>query len=201
MLQEETLPLKRVAGRPGAWHDGRVLSGLLTDYRATGETEAADLERMTSLAQTAADPWSRALPLHFTASALVVHPPTGRVLLRWHARQERWLQVGGHGDPGERDALQIALREAAEETGLTDLAPWPDASLRHAVICDVRPSATEPAHQHADLRFILATQEPDALVPENDLAPLRWLMIDEAHCLARGNNLSDTLDRLRFLLR
>jgi 8-oxo-dGTP pyrophosphatase MutT (NUDIX family) len=202
LCQKETGRPKPIVGRPGAWHDGPVLSGLLTGYRATGETETADLDRMTRLAATVPDPWSRTLlPLHFTASALVVHPPTGRVLLRWHPRQERWLQVGGHGDPGESDPHAIALREAAEETGLTDLAPWPDASLRHAVICDVRPSATEWAHQHADLRFILATLEPQALVPENDLAPLRWLTVDEAQVLADGNNLSHTLDRVRVLLR
>ena len=177
------------------------LSGLLTEYRATGETEAADLERMTRLAASAPDPWSRELlPLHFTASALVVHPPTGRVLLRWHARQERWLQVGGHGDPGERDPLAIALREATEETGLTDLAPWPDPSLVHAVICDVRPSATEPAHQHADLRFIFATAEPTAVAPENEFSPLRWLSFEEARIIAEGNNLSQTIFRAAGLL-
>ncbi|HTR96094.1 MAG TPA: NUDIX domain-containing protein [Trebonia sp.] len=178
-----------------------MLSGLLTGYRATGEPETADLERMTRLAATVADPWSRSqFPLHFTASALVVHPPTGRVLLRWHTRQERWLQVGGHGDPGERDPLAIALREATEETGLTDLAPWPDASLVHAVICDVRPSATEPAHQHADLRFIFATAEPAAVTPENEFSPLRWLSVDEARILADGNNLSQTVFRAAILL-
>lgn len=183
------------------WHDGLVLRGVLTGYRATGETETADLERMTRLAATVAEPWSRTqLPLHFTASALVVHPPTGRVLLRWHSKQECWLQVGGHGDPGERDPLAIALREAAEETGLADLVPWPDATLRHAVICDVRPSETEPAHEHADLRFTLATQEPDAVVPENDLSPLRWLTVDEALVLVGANNLSLTLDRVKALL-
>ena len=179
-----------------------MISGLLNGYRATGETETADLERMTRLAATVADPWSRTqMPLHFTASALVVHPATGRVLLRWHGRQERWLQVGGHGDPGESDALAIALREAAEETGLADLEPWPDATLRHAVICDVRPSATEPAHEHADLRFILATQEPRAVVPENDLSPLRWVTVEEALALAGANNLSVTLDRVKGLLQ
>ena len=178
-----------------------MLSGLLTGYRAAGEAEAADVERMTRLAATARDPWSRAeLPLHFTASALVVHPPTARVLLRWHARAERWLQVGGHADPGETDPLLIALREAAEETGLTDLAPWPDASLRHAVICDVRPSATEPAHQHADLRFIFATAEPAAVAPENEFSPLRWLSVEEAGILADGNNLSQTVFRAAGLL-
>jgi hypothetical protein len=122
----------RVASGPRPWHhgpvlNGPVLNGLLTGYQAAGETEAADLERMTRLAATVPDPWSRALPLHFTASALVVHPETRRVLLRWHHKHGRWLQVGGHGDPGETDPLAIALREATEETGLTDLVPWPDS--------------------------------------------------------------------------
>ena len=69
------------------------------------------------------------------------------------------------------------------------------------MICDVRPSATEPAHQHADLRFVLATDEPAAAKPENDLSPLRWLALDEAQELARGNNLSQTIFRLAVLFR
>jgi 8-oxo-dGTP pyrophosphatase MutT (NUDIX family) len=177
-----------------------VLSGLLAGYRAVGETETADLERMTLLAATTADPWSRSLPLHFTASALVVHPQTRRVLLRWHHKHDLWLQVGGHGDPGESDPLAIALREAAEETGLTDLRPWPDASLRHAAVCQVRASATEPRHEHADLRYVLATRDPDAVTPENDASPLRWLTVDEARALVGGNNLRGTLDRVEALL-
>ena len=184
---------------PAPWHHGPVLSGLLTGYRATDEAEAADVERMTRLAAAVPDPWSRTLPLHFTASALVVHPPTRRVLLRWHVRHDRWLQVGGHGDPGETDPLEIALREAAEETGLTDLVPWPDASLRHAVVCYVGPSAKEPEHEHADLRFILATGHPDAITPENEDSPLRWLTLDEARALVGDNNLRHTLDRAAAL--
>jgi 8-oxo-dGTP pyrophosphatase MutT (NUDIX family) len=160
----------------------------------------ADVAQLAGLARTAPDPWSRSLSLHFTASALVVHPPTSRVLLRWHARLGRWLQVGGHGDPGERDPLTIALREAREETGLTDLAPWPDAALRHAVICDVPASAAEPRHQHGDLRYIFATGQPDAIIPEHDRAPLRWLSLDEALAAAAGNNLRDTIARAAVLL-
>ncbi|MFF7649002.1 NUDIX domain-containing protein [Streptomyces sp. NPDC007983] len=68
--------------------------------------------------------------LHVTASALVVHPDSGRVLLRWHQRQQSWLLVGGHADPGERDPLVIAVREGQVETRLPDLAPWPDAEVR-----------------------------------------------------------------------
>jgi 8-oxo-dGTP pyrophosphatase MutT (NUDIX family) len=194
------MPGKSVARAPLPWHHGAVLSGLLTGYQAAGETEAADLKRMTRLAAAAPDPWSRALPLHFTASALVVHPETRRVLLRWHHKHDLWLQVGGHGDPGESDPLAIALREAAEETGLADLAPWPDQSLRHVAVCYVRPSATEPEHEHADLRYILATGQPDAITPEDDQSPLRWLSVDEARELVGGNNLRRTLDRADALL-
>jgi 8-oxo-dGTP pyrophosphatase MutT (NUDIX family) len=176
-----------------------VLNGLLTGYQAAGESESADLERMLGLAAAARDPWSRSLPLHFTASALVVHPASRRVLLRWHAKHELWLQVGGHGDPGENDPLEIALREAAEETGLTDLVPWPNADLLHAVVCHVPESAREPEHEHADLRYVLATQDPDAITPENEHSPLRWLTIDEARALTGDNNISQTLDRLERL--
>jgi 8-oxo-dGTP pyrophosphatase MutT (NUDIX family) len=173
-----------------------VADAWLAGYRPRGETEEADVARMRRLAGGEADPWRRTLPLHFTASALIVHPPTRTVLLRWHQRQQRWLQVGGHGDPGESDPLAIAMREAAEESGLTDLAPWPEATLRHLVICDVAPGKGEPAHEHADLRYFLATGHPDAVRPENENAPLRWLTIDAARDLVGSNNLAVTLDRL-----
>ena len=106
------------------------------------------------MAAGTADPWLRSNPLHVTASAVIVHPDSGRVLLRWHQRQQAWLQVGGHGDPGESDPLAIALREAREESGLTDLEPWPDAELWQVAIVSVPANSEEPAHEHADVRFI-----------------------------------------------
>jgi 8-oxo-dGTP pyrophosphatase MutT (NUDIX family) len=182
-----------------------VLNGLLTGYQAVGETEAADLERMRRLAAAVPDPWSRSqLPLHFTASALVLHPDSRRVLLRWHVGQGRWLGVGGHGDPGESDPLQIALREAREESGLTDLVPCPpsppDGELRHAVVCYVRPSAAEPEHEHADLRYLLATSHPDAIAAEDEHSPLRWVTFPQARALFGADNLVGTLDRAERLL-
>jgi 8-oxo-dGTP pyrophosphatase MutT (NUDIX family) len=177
-----------------------VLSGLLTAYQALDETEAADVTRMQRLAQGPDDPWSRSIPLHFTASALVLHPASGRVLLHWHVKHRRWLQVGGHADPGESDPLLIALREAREETGLTDLAPWPDSTLRHVAVCYVGPSAGEPEHEHADLRYLLATADPDAIHPENPDAELRWLDFTQARSLVGTNNLRYTLDRAECLL-
>jgi 8-oxo-dGTP pyrophosphatase MutT (NUDIX family) len=140
--------------------------------------EAADLARTVATVESVPDPWSRAIPLHATASALVLHPPSGRVLLRWHAKQDRWLQVGGHGDPGERDPWRIALREAEEETGLTDLEPL--GALLQVTIVTVNAVGEEPAHEHADLRYLLQTARPDDAPAEREGVPLRWFTGAEA---------------------
>jgi len=101
---------------------------------------------------------------------------------------------------GEHDSLAVAMREASEETGLTDLAPWPDAQLRHVVIVPVPAAGPEPAHQHADLRFVLATQTPDRARAERADAPLRWLSPQQAHEATSEDNLSETLLRVERLL-
>jgi 8-oxo-dGTP pyrophosphatase MutT (NUDIX family) len=173
---------------------------LLADYQPENEAERADVQRIRAMVAGAADPWSRSTPLHITASAVIVHPDTGRVLLRWHQRQRAWLQAGGHGDPGESDPLAVALREAEEESGLTDLKAWPDGRLWHAVIVNVTASATEPAHHHADLRFVLATDTPEAARPEKPDAPLRWLTLAQAEELTAADNLRETLRRMAPLL-
>lgn len=178
----------------------RPVAGLLRAYRPADSAEEADLDRCLSLAGGHDDPWSRTSPLHFTASALVVDPAGDRVLLRWHQRQRAWLQIGGHADPGEQDALAIALREGAEETGLPDLAPWPDTELRQVVIVQVPEGKGEPAHEHADLRFLLATGKPEGARAEHPGAPLRWLSPPDAAGLTREANLRVLIARAAVLL-
>jgi 8-oxo-dGTP pyrophosphatase MutT (NUDIX family) len=178
----------------------RPVLDLLDRYRPKGEAEAADVERVRVLAATVDDPWLRSIPLHVTASAVIVHPDSGRVLLRWHQRQQAWLQVGGHGDPGESEPLAIAVREAREESGLTDLEPWPDAELRQVAIVSVPANSREPAHEHADVRFVLATQAPEAARAESPDAPLRWLPLREAFEATSEANFRDMLSRVARLL-
>lgn len=160
--------------------------------------DAEALRRLHALVE-GSDPWDRRRPLHLTGSALVVHPPTERVLLRWHARQQNWLQVGGHGDPGEVDPLVVAVREGEEETGLTDLRPWPDPDrpeLVHAVIVSVPANDREPAHEHGDLRYVLATDRPEEARPEDDVAELRWLTVPEALALTGEDNVAELIRRV-----
>jgi 8-oxo-dGTP pyrophosphatase MutT (NUDIX family) len=176
------------------------LTARLERYRPEGATEIADIRRVQALLEAGGDPYRRDLPLHVTASALIVHPPTSRVLLRWHQRQQAWLQVGGHGDPGETDPLVIVAREAEEETGLADLVPWPDDAIRHVAIVHVPPGKGEPAHEHADVRFFMATAAPGTIRAENAQAQLRWLTLPAARDTTSEPNLRETLARIEPLL-
>jgi 8-oxo-dGTP pyrophosphatase MutT (NUDIX family) len=177
------------------------LDQALTSLLPASDAERADLARVREL-MASGDPWTRASLLHVTGSAIVFHPPSDRLLLRWHERQQHWLQVGGHADPGETDPLAIALREADEETGLHDLVPWPDPTAARPiqlVIVPVPPGKGEPAHEHADLRYVLATSRPAEILPESASAQLRWLTLDEAFDLVREDNLRECLARLAEL--
>jgi 8-oxo-dGTP pyrophosphatase MutT (NUDIX family) len=179
------------------------LAVALEEHSPESAEEAGHVARVRTLL-AGGQPWDRATPLHVTSSALVVHPPTRRVLLRWHERQQAWLQVGGHADPGEHDPFEIAVREAKEETGLTDLVAWPKHESRrfvHLVIVPVPAAKAEPAHEHADIRYVLATTSPDAATPERPSAPLRWLSIEDAVRATDEDNLRETLARVARAFR
>ncbi|MDQ6672546.1 MAG: NUDIX domain-containing protein [Chloroflexota bacterium] len=179
------------------------LGAVLDTYAARSTREAADLQRLRELS-TRPEAWARTAPVHATASAIILHPLSGRVLLRWHERMQAWLQVGGHADPGETRPLDVALREAHEETGLSDLEAWPDPqqpSVIQVVIVPVPAGRGEPAHHHADVRYVLSTNRPQDATPESPKARLRWLALPEAVAEVAEENLRTCLLRVADLQR
>src|SRR5260370_36626267 len=103
----------------------------LARHRPAEAEEAADLARIIAFVSAHADPFDRRIAEgHLTASALVVSATGERVLLLHHRKLDRWLQPGGHGDPGETSGEQVALREAHEEPGLAGTTLHPAAPRR-----------------------------------------------------------------------
>jgi 8-oxo-dGTP pyrophosphatase MutT (NUDIX family) len=191
---------------PGAHAARAALVATLQSYAPDGDAEVADVRRIADFVESAADPWDRSQPLHLTASAIVVHAPSHRVLLRWHEKFGRFMQVGGHGDRGEWDPLAIALREAVEETGLPDLRPvvrdegLVTGGIVHLVVVPVPARSDEVAHEHADVRFLLETDRPDEARPETAATPVRWMRWDEAIEAVAEENLRVLLGRAQALL-
>lgn len=108
--------------------------------------------------------------VHLTASAIVVGPEG--TLLHLHKRLARWLQPGGHIDPGETP-WEAALREVAEETGLTGNLVEPPPRLLHV---DVHEAGD---HTHLDLRYLIAASGPPC-PPEGESQEVRWFSWQEA---------------------
>src|SRR5271169_5069540 len=103
--------------------------------------EAEARERiLTELGQLARPFDVEADRTHVTGSAIVV----GRrgTVLHMHKRLHRWMQPGGHLDPGE-SPWEAALRESEEETGLSLRHPDSGPRLVHV---DVHPAADGHVH-------------------------------------------------------
>ncbi|MCX6016948.1 MAG: NUDIX hydrolase [Chloroflexi bacterium] len=114
---------------------------------------------------------------HITGSALVLHPPSRRVLLTHHRKLHIWLQFGGHGE-GETDPAEIALREAIEESGLPDLALVSQTPLD--VNVHTYPTRGDiPEHLHLDLRYLAITNLPDLALTSEESHDIRWFTFDE----------------------
>jgi 8-oxo-dGTP pyrophosphatase MutT (NUDIX family) len=85
---------------------------------------------------------------HVTASALVVDATGSRLLLCLHGKFRRWVQLGGHCEPGDRTLAGAALREASEESGITGLVVDPVP-----IDVDIHPVACGGGSLHYDVRF------------------------------------------------
>ncbi|MFJ9586243.1 NUDIX hydrolase [Streptomyces acidicola] len=123
--------------------------------------------------------WKSCHAGHVTASALVVDPEEGRVLLTLHKKLRMWLQMGGHCEPEDPTLAAAALREATEESGVAGLTLLPGGPVR----LDRHP-IPPPCHFHFDVQY--AVVAPAGAVQEisDESLDLRWFGYDEVKDVA-----------------
>lgn len=138
--------------------------------------------------------WKSCEAGHVTASALVIDPEHGRVLLTLHKKLGRWLQMGGHCEPGDATLSLAALREATEESGIGGLSLLPGGPVsldRHPI--------PAPCHWHLDVQY--AALAPAGAVEEisEESLDLRWFAYDEVAGVA-DESVVRLLERTRAAL-
>ncbi|MEV0780025.1 NUDIX hydrolase [Streptomyces sp. NPDC050433] len=138
--------------------------------------------------------WKSCEAGHVTASALVIDPERGRVLLTLHKKLGMWLQMGGHCETADVSLAAAALREATEESGIAGLTLLPGGPVQLD-----RHSIPAPCHWHLDVQY--AALAPVGAVEEisEESLDLRWFTYDEAVAVADGS-VARLLDRARTAL-
>jgi len=149
-----------------------ALAAELADYGRRWPEEAATVAGFLALLDDPEDPFVRArLAGHFTGSAWVVSADGRRTLLTHHRKLGRWLQPGGHAD-GDPDPGNVALKEAAEETGL------PGLRLERGIFDLDRhwiPQRGEvPGHWHYDVRYVVHAGPDERYAVGEESLDLAW---------------------------
>ncbi len=161
-------------------NDGRYVDQIrqaLVAHRGASVREESSRRRTLSLLDWLRSPLDEyADPTHVTASAIVLSDePSPEVVLHRHKRLGRWLQPGGHVDPGE-SVSEAAVREVLEETGLP---AWHPASGPTLVHIDVHQGPR--GHVHLDTRWLLLADRDRAFEPaDGESEAVRWFTPEAA---------------------
>ena len=109
------------------------------------------------------------VPGHLTASLVLLDATAEHVLLTLHPRVGRWLQLGGHCEPHDRDPAAVAMREAAEESGITGIQT--DRVPVHLAVYPAVCTIDGPT-RHFDIAFFGIA--PDGAPAPHDSPALAW---------------------------
>lgn len=156
----------------------------LFDYQPYNEQEERDKEIMLSLLATEEDIFTRENQTsHFTASAWLLNKTHDKVLMIYHNIYNSWAWTGGHAD-GDENLLAVAIREAIEETGVTEVRPVSEDIFSLEILTvdgHEKRGAYVPSHLHLNVTYLLEADEEEVLrVKSDENSGVKWFLLDEA---------------------
>ena len=153
---------------------------LLTDYSPVAHAEQLYKKRMFQFISEFGDCFERSLEVgHITASSWLLNKNKTHALLMHHAKLNKWFQLGGHCE-GNSDVLDVAIKEAQEESGIMAIEPLSE-SIFDIDIHVIPANKKEQEHYHYDVRFLLHVTSDEDVIQNSESKELRWISKDSKY--------------------
>lgn len=119
---------------------------------------------------------------HLTSSSMILNKEKTKVLMVFHNIYNSYSWTGGHND-NDPDFLNVALKEAREETGLKNLELIKD-NIASIEILPVNPHIKRgkfvSGHLHLNVSYLFEADEKDELrIKEDENQDVKWIDIKD----------------------
>ena len=171
-----------------------LLLQLLENHQPSTQEETLFKEQMIEFVEQNPDCFERSLLTgHITGSAWIVDKSRQFTLLTHHRKLDKWFQTGGHCD-GDSDVMNVAMKEAVEETGLSDIQLI-SSNIFDIDIHEIPERKGVPAHLHYDVRFLLEADMNEPLIISSESSDLAWVE------LTKVSELNDSQSIMRMVFK
>lgn len=155
----------------------------IKNYKPYNEQEQADKKQILYYASIFNDLLTRENKIaHFSASSFIFNKTRDKILFIYNNIYKAWTWTGGHAD-GEDNFLNVALREAKEETGLKSVKPIINDMFTLEILPvwgHIKRGKYVVAHQHINVTYIFEADEKEELhIKEDENSGVKWIKIDE----------------------
>lgn len=167
---------------------------LLSNHQPFNQEETQFKQKMIEFVTQNPACFERSLLVgHVTGSAWIVDKSRKFTLLTHHRKLNQWFQTGGHCD-GDADVLNVAIKEAKEETGLTNIRAI-SSNIFDLDIHEIPERKGEPTHLHYDVRFLIEADIKEPLIISSESSDLAWI------ALSKVSQLNDSESIMRMVLK
>lgn len=167
---------------------------LLENHQPFTSEETQFKQQMIEFVEQNPDCFERTLLIgHVTGSAWIVDKSRQFTLLTHHRKLNKWFQTGGHCD-GDSNVLNVALKEAQEETGLVDIHVI-SSDIFDIDIHEIPERKGIPTHLHYDVRFLFEADINEPLIVSSESSDLAWI------ALSKVSELNDSESIMRMIFK
>jgi len=156
----------------------------IKDFRGTSVQENADKEVILEYIDVIGDEvLGRGSRLaHLTSSGFIMNRELTKTLMIHHNIYNAWGWTGGHTD-GDRDLLEVAVKEAIEETGISNISPLTDEMITLDIIpvpAHIKRGEYVGVHLHLNTTYVLIASEDEVVtIKEDENSGVKWIDIED----------------------